>query len=89
METDEARRRGRRTVKLAPSSEKPLGEWNRYEITLDRGELTLVVNGVTQNVATWCDEVPGKICLQSEGAVIEFRDVLLQPITGHRAADGR
>lgn len=85
METDEARRSGRRTQKLAPSSERPLGEWNRYEITLDRGHLTLVVNGVKQNEATWCDEVPGKLCLQSEGAVIEFRDIIVQPIVGHRA----
>ncbi|MCB9916012.1 MAG: DUF1080 domain-containing protein [Planctomycetes bacterium] len=83
MRVDEARTNGRRTTKLAPSSEKPLGEWNRYEITIDRGELRLVVNGVLQNTASWCDEVPGFVCLQSEGAVIEFRDIVLQPIVGH------
>ncbi len=83
METDAQRLSGRRTTKLAPSSEKPLGEWNRYELTLDRGQLTLVVNGVVQNTASWCAEVPGKICLQSEGAEIFFRDIQLQPIIGH------
>ena len=83
METDTRRLSGRRTTKLAPSSEKPLGEWNRYELTLDRGELTLTVNGVLQNTASWCAEVPGKICLQSEGAEILFRDIQLQPIIGH------
>ncbi|MEQ1735817.1 MAG: family 16 glycoside hydrolase [Rhodoglobus sp.] len=58
----------------------PTGDWNRHHIRLDGGELTLEVNGVVQNCASWCDEVPGKICLQSEGAVIEFRKVNLPPI---------
>ncbi|MEQ8765751.1 MAG: DUF1080 domain-containing protein [Planctomycetota bacterium] len=80
MDVDPQRTQGRRTVKLQPSSEKPMGEWNRYEITLDRGRLKLVVNGVLQNTATWCDEVPGKICLQSEGAYIELRNIELRPI---------
>ncbi|HEV8111455.1 MAG TPA: PVC-type heme-binding CxxCH protein [Planctomycetota bacterium] len=79
-QVDPARTQGRRTVKLAPSSEKPLGEWNRYVITLDGGELTLEVNGVKQNEAQWVEEIPGKICLQSEGAAIEFRKVEIVPI---------
>ena len=80
MEVDPSRTQGRRTVKLQPSSEKPLGEWNRYVITLDGGELTLEVNGVKQNEAHWVERVPGKICLQSEGAPIEFRKVEIVPI---------
>jgi len=79
-EVDPSRTRGRRTIKLAPSSEKPLGEWNRYVITLDGGELALEVNGVKQNEARWVEEIPGKICLQSEGAAIEFRRVEIVPI---------
>ena len=35
MKTDPARTKDRRTIKMHPSSEKPLGEWNTYEITLD------------------------------------------------------
>jgi putative heme-binding domain-containing protein len=77
---DPARTQGRRTVKLQPCNEKPLGEWNHYEITLNRGELRLVVNGELQNRASWMEEVPGKICLQSEGAVIHFRNIRLRPI---------
>ena len=80
MLADPTRTQGRRTVKLQPSSEKPLGEWNRYVITLDGGELTLEVNGVKQNEAHWVERVPGKICLQSEGAAIEFRKVEVVPI---------
>jgi putative membrane-bound dehydrogenase-like protein len=74
---------GRRTEKLRPSNEKPLGEWNRYRITLDGGELTLEVNGEVQNRASWAQEIPGEIALQSEGAWIEFRDIVLTPITRH------
>jgi len=83
MLTDPARTNGRRTTKLLPSNEKPLGEWNHYRITLDRGELELEVNGEVQNRARWCDEVAGTIGLQSEGAVIEFRRIMLRPIVGH------
>jgi hypothetical protein len=80
MTVDPLRTDGRRTVRLQPSSERPLGEWNRYRILLDGGSLRLFVNDVLQNTAEWCAETPGKICLQSEGAWIEFRDVVLRPI---------
>ena len=40
----------------------------------------LEVTGAVQNEAIWCEEVPGKICLQSEGAYIEFRNIVLRPI---------
>ena len=49
MQVDAARTNGRHTKKALPSNEKPLGEWNHYEITLDGGELTLEVNGEVQN----------------------------------------
>jgi putative heme-binding domain-containing protein len=80
MLTDPGRTNGRHTRGLLGSSEKPLGEWNRYRLLVDRGYLRLEVNGVLQNEAFWCEEVPGKICLQSEGAYIEFRNIVLRPI---------
>ncbi|MSR62884.1 MAG: DUF1080 domain-containing protein [Planctomycetes bacterium] len=80
MAVDEERTDGRHTARRAPCAEKPLGEWNRYRIRLDHGALTLEVNGVVQNTASWCQEVAGNICLQSEGAAIEFREVKLRPI---------
>lgn len=80
MQVDPTRTEGRRTRKLLPCNEKPIGEWNRYVITLDGGELTLEVNGEVQNTGHWCAETPGKICLQSEGAAIEFRDIAITPI---------
>ncbi len=80
MKTDPARTGGRRTQKLAASNEKPMGEWNTYEIVLNRGDLEIRVNGLLQNSATECWETPGWICLQSEGAEMEFRNLVLTPI---------
>ena len=72
--------KGRRTTKAQASNERPLGEWNRYDITLDGGNLSLVVNGIEQNAAINCEVLPGGIALQSEGAYIEFRTVELAPL---------
>ncbi len=71
------RTKGRNTRKEHPHNEKPLGEWNKYEITVDGGRVELKVNDLVQNVATDCEVVPGKICLQSEGSEMEFRNVEL------------
>ncbi len=74
------RTRGRHTRKMYPSNERPLGQWNDYEITLDGGNLEITVNNLVQNTATECEEVAGKICLQSEGSPKEFRNIVLVPI---------
>jgi len=86
MTAEKSRTNGRRTVKAHETNEKPLGEWNRYRIRMDRGDLTLEVNGLVQNEATDCREVPGRIALQSEGAAIEFRTVELRPIVAWQPA---
>ena len=80
MQADPTRTQGRRTKKAQPSNEKPLGQWNKYVITVDGDTVTLKVNGQVQNVATKCDEVAGTIGLQSEGAEIHFRNIRLTPL---------
>ena len=72
--------KGRRTIKLQESSEKPLGRWNSYDIICKDDWVVVMVNGVLQNVATKCSEKAGKICLQSEGAVIEYRNLYIAPL---------
>ncbi|HRT51732.1 MAG TPA: DUF1080 domain-containing protein [Anaerohalosphaeraceae bacterium] len=79
MKVAQERTEGRRTRKMHASNEKQ-GDWNRYEITLDGGDLELKVNGLVQNTATECWETPGTICLQSEGSPMEFRNIVLIPI---------
>ena len=72
--------KGRRTIKLRDSSEKPVGEWNTYDIICRDDWVVVLVNGVLQNVATKCSASSGKICLQSEGTPIEFRNVYIEPL---------
>jgi len=64
-------------VSKIKGNEKEPGQWNRYEITLNKGDLTLLVNGEKVNEATGLDIVPGTIGLQSEGGEIHFRTVEL------------
>jgi hypothetical protein len=86
MKTDAGRTRGRHTPKRHPTNERPLGQWNQYDILLDGGILEIWVNGLLQNAASECQEIAGKICLQSEGAQMEFRNVTLIPIVKTSAA---
>jgi hypothetical protein len=67
-------------VKKSKGNEKEPGEWNRYDITLSGGDLSLMVNGEKVNEATGLDVVAGKIGLQSEGGEIHFRTVQLIPL---------
>jgi len=80
MRVDPARTSGRHTAKLHDSNERPIGEWNDYEVTLDGGNLEIKVNNLLQNLASECEVVPGKICLQAEGSPKEFRNLVLVPI---------
>jgi hypothetical protein len=60
--------------------EKPLGEWNKYEITCKGATIDLVINGQKVNEGRHADPSKGKIALQSEGAEIHFRNVVLRPL---------
>jgi len=72
--------KGRRVIKLKKSSEKPLGQWNAYDIICKDDWVVVLVNGALQNVATGCSEKTGKICLQSEGTPIEYRNIYVEPL---------
>lgn len=73
-------RNNRRIPKQKDSSEKPTGEWNAYEIICRGDTVVTRVNSVEQNRATALTVREGHICLQSEGAPIEFRNVKLEPL---------
>jgi hypothetical protein len=79
MTADRSRTSGRNTKKTH-GAERPIGEWNEYEIIVNHGQIILKVNGEELNRATDVEEVAGKICLQSEGAEIQFRSVRLAPL---------
>src|SRR5690554_2305670 len=64
-------------AKQQPSSEMPVGEWNKVRVTVNEGIITVYVNDVLQNSAT--SEVrEGHIGLQSEGKEIQFRNLKLR-----------
>jgi hypothetical protein len=62
--------------KKEPSSEKPIGEWNKAKIIVEDGAVTVYINDVLQNRAT-SKVMEGHIGLQSEGGPIQFRNVVL------------
>lgn len=79
MTTEKSRLNGRNT-KHTHGAERPIGEWNEYEIIVNKGDIVLKVNGEELNRAWDVEEVAGKICLQAEGAEIQFRSIRLAPL---------
>jgi hypothetical protein len=70
----------RHYFRMKDGVEKSLGEWNQYEITCKGDTVKLVINGQAVNEGTGAELTKGKILLQSEGAEIHFREVLLKPL---------
>lgn len=79
MKTEADRLNGRNTKKTH-AAERPVGEWNEYEIIVDGSKITLKVNGEILNEAWDVLEIPGYIALQSEGAEIQFQNIRLSEL---------
>jgi len=62
------------------SSEKPIGEWNAYDITCRGNNIIVRVNGILQNTITGTSTNAGTIGLQAEGGLIQFRNIYLEPL---------
>jgi hypothetical protein len=62
------------------TNEKPVGEWNEYEIVCNGDKMTLKVNGEVLNEGTGAEVLEGTIGLQSEGSEMHFRNIRLYPI---------
>lgn len=71
----------RRILNLTDDSEKSLGEWNRMKIKCEGDRITVWLNGDLVNDGFGATARSGQIALQAEGAEVEFRDILLTPIT--------
>lgn len=76
----ENRREGRRLLNFTDNSEKPAGEWNKMVIEARGSGIKVWVNGELVNHGVECSESRGAIALQSEGAVVEFRRIVLTPV---------
>ena len=66
--------------KQGPSNEKPVGEWNNYEMVYSGNDVKACVNGKFMNEATECTISSGFIGFQSEGGEFEIRKVSLEPL---------
>ncbi|MEP6671961.1 MAG: DUF1080 domain-containing protein [Chthoniobacter sp.] len=64
------------------SNEKPVGEWNTYEVECWGNSIKIIVNGKLMNTATECTENSGMIGIQSEGAEVEVRKIFVEPLKG-------
>jgi lysophospholipase L1-like esterase len=71
----------RRIVNLTDGSEKPVGQWNRMVIECVGDNVKVWVNDDLVNHGTKCTASKGQIALQAEGSEVEFRKLLLTPIT--------
>lgn len=71
----------RRIMNLTDDSEKPLGEWNTMVITCKGDTIRVEVNGTAVNSGSKSTATKGKIALQAEGTEVEFRKVVLEPLT--------
>jgi hypothetical protein len=58
-------------------AEKPAGEWNTIDVTLDGKDISVTVNGEIVNEGTNLVDLPGKIGLESEFGSVQFRNIRL------------
>jgi hypothetical protein len=59
---------------------KGVGEWNRYYIRAINGEVRLWVNGHEVSGGNECKPSTGYLCLESEGAPVEFDELRIREL---------
>lgn len=64
----------------APSNEKPVGEWNVFEVECSGDGIKLWTNGKLMNEISGCSVSSGAIGIQSEGGEIGVRKMFLEPL---------
>lgn len=75
-------------------TDKPVGQWNSFEITLKEDRLTVAFNGVTVIEHAQLPGIPrtGPICLQHHGSfkvgkyvvtpsLVRFRNIRIKPLS--------
>ena len=71
----------RRIANLTKRSENKAGEWNRMVIECLEDKIKVWVNDDLVNYGFDCEATKGQIALQAEGSEVEFKKLLLTPIT--------
>lgn len=71
----------RRIKNLTDGSENPLGEWNFMTIECLKNEIKVWLNGDLVNHGYNATAQKGRIAVQAEGAEVEFKNLILTPIS--------
>jgi hypothetical protein len=59
---------------------KGVGQWNHYYVRCINGEVRLWVNGEEVSGGTQCEPRSGYLCLESEGAPVEFKNLRIREL---------
>jgi 3-keto-disaccharide hydrolase len=59
---------------------KGFGQWNHYYVRAINGEIRLWVNGEEVSGGNHCDPRTGFLCLESEGAPVEFKNLRMREL---------
>jgi hypothetical protein len=59
---------------------KGVGEWNHYYVRAINGEIRLWVNGEEVSGGNNCRPANGYLCLESEGAPVEFKEIRIREL---------
>jgi putative heme-binding domain-containing protein len=62
---------------------KPAGEWNHFEIRVEQGKITVMLNGektIDAFEMKWGDKVKGPIGFQNHGTPLTFRNIFIKPL---------
>jgi hypothetical protein len=64
------------------NADAPLGEWNRFFITMKGSRLTVVLNGKTVIENAELPGVParGALALQQHGSPVQFANIYVRPL---------
>jgi hypothetical protein len=64
----------------AKNLSKGVDEWNHYYVRCINGEIRLWVNGEEVSGGTGCEPRSGYLCLESEGAPVEFKELRIREL---------
>ncbi len=59
---------------------KGVNQWNHYYVRAIHGEVRLWVNGEEVSGGTGCEPASGYLCLESEGAPVDFRNLRIREL---------
>ncbi len=57
-----------------------VGQWNHYYVRAINGEIRLWVNGEEVSGGNGCQPASGHLCLESEGAPVEFKEIRIREL---------